>query len=73
VLLAAAGSVFEPRWPAVVQANTWEATMLREIPRLRLLVQRRRIARLVRETPARTAAEQAAAVRRLIEQSRAER
>jgi hypothetical protein len=47
--------------------------MLQEIPSLRLLVQRRRIARLARETPARTAAEQAAAVRRLIEQSRAER
>ncbi|WP_433304227.1 hypothetical protein ACQP2F_14320 [Actinoplanes sp. CA-030573] len=44
--------------------------MLRRIPGLRALVQRRRMARLVRETPQRTAAEQAAAMRRLIEQAR---
>jgi len=46
--------------------------MLRRIPGLRLLVQRRCIARLVRDTPARTAADRAAAIRRLIDQARAE-
>ena len=47
--------------------------MLQRIPGLRALIQRRRIARLVCETPERTAAEHAEAVRRLLEQARAGR
>jgi hypothetical protein len=46
--------------------------MLRRIPGLHLLMQRRRMARLAREAPSRSAAEHAAAVRRLIDQARAE-
>lgn len=43
--------------------------MLRRMPSLRALLRRRRIARLVRETPERTAAEQADAVRRIVDQA----
>jgi hypothetical protein len=46
--------------------------MLREISVVQALVRRRRLARLAREAPGRSAAEAAEAVRRLIEQSRAE-
>jgi hypothetical protein len=46
--------------------------MLRNSPGLRRLVQHRRLARLAREAPQRSAAEHAAAVRRLIAQARAE-
>jgi hypothetical protein len=46
--------------------------MLQRIPVLSVLVQRRRLARLAREAPARSAAEHAAAVRRVIAQAQAE-
>jgi hypothetical protein len=50
--------------------------MLRRIPGLRVLVERRqmerRLERLAREAPARSAAEHAEAVRRILEQARAE-
>ncbi|WP_433361904.1 hypothetical protein ACQPZX_29360 [Actinoplanes sp. CA-142083] len=47
--------------------------MLRRIPGLRALLRRRRLARLIKETPQRSAAEHTAALSRLIEQARAER
>ncbi|GIF25161.1 hypothetical protein BJ973_007415 [Actinoplanes tereljensis] len=47
--------------------------MLRTIPVLSQILERRRLARMAREAPSLSAAEHAAAVRRIIEQARAER
>jgi hypothetical protein len=47
--------------------------MLQTIPVLSQIMERRRLARVAREVPSRSAAEHAAAVRRIIDRARSER